>query len=88
VFSTLEQGGGERRTFERVFGTPHGVDLASLCAATATPYALADDLDALRTALRPGPGLRVVHVPVDRTSLLETGSRLAEAVATAVRPLL
>ena len=92
VFATLEQGAGERRTFERVFGTPHGVDFAALCAATATPYVRAETVDALREALQPAlgsqaGGLRVVHVPVSRTSLLDDGARLREAVAAAVRPL-
>ncbi len=88
VFATLEQGAGDRRTFERVFGTPHGVDLGSLCAAGATPYARAETVEELRSALRPCTGLRVVHVPVGRASLPDDGARLADAVAAAVRPLL
>ena len=39
IFATLEQGAPEHaERFDRLFGTPHGVDLASLCAATRTPH--------------------------------------------------
>jgi 2-succinyl-5-enolpyruvyl-6-hydroxy-3-cyclohexene-1-carboxylate synthase len=39
IFGLLEQGGPQHGgAFERVFGTPHGVDLASLCAATGTGF--------------------------------------------------
>ena len=52
IFSTLEQGGPEHAgAFERVFGTPHGVDLGKLCAATGTAYEQVTDVDRLRAAL-------------------------------------
>ena len=62
LFHLLEQGAPEHAaSFERVFGTPHGVDLAALCAATGTPYALARTADELaarcssaRTRRHPG----------------------------------
>ena len=39
IFTMLEQGApAYADRFERLFGTPHGVDLASLCAATRTPH--------------------------------------------------
>ncbi len=57
IFSTLEQGGAEHAAaFERVFGTPHGVDLGELCAATATAYERVTEIDRLRA--RPGRGSR------------------------------
>ena len=53
IFSLLEQGAAEHAAaFERVFGTPHGVDLAALCAATRTPHVLADTLDELAKRAR------------------------------------
>jgi 2-succinyl-5-enolpyruvyl-6-hydroxy-3-cyclohexene-1-carboxylate synthase len=39
IFTGLEQGGPEyASSFERLFGTPHAVDLAALCAASGTPH--------------------------------------------------
>ena len=39
IFAMLEQGAPEYADrYDRLFGTPHGVDLASLCAATRTPH--------------------------------------------------
>ncbi len=69
IFGTLEQGApGLEDAFERVFGTPHGVDLAALCAATGTPHTLAATIAELRAGLRAGPGVRVVQVRTDRTA--------------------
>ena len=39
IFAMLEQGAPEHaEPYDRLFGTPHGVDLAALCAATRTPH--------------------------------------------------
>lgn len=88
IFSLLEQGAPEHsRSFERVFGTPHGADLAALCAGYRVPYTLAGTLEEFRTALRPRPGLRVVEVRVDRSRHRGLHQRLRSAVASAVRAL-
>ncbi len=85
IFSLLEQGGPEHaRTFERVFGTPHGVDLAALCAATGTPYALAEDVIALDDALVPAAGLRVVEARTDRRAAAELDRALHDAARRAL----
>lgn len=89
IFGLLEQGGPEHaEAFERVFGTPHGVDLASLCAATGTPHVLAgtreDLLDALRDAHRAEPGLRVVEVRTDRAAAVALDRAVRAAVARAL----
>ncbi|TCC53770.1 2-succinyl-5-enolpyruvyl-6-hydroxy-3-cyclohexene-1-carboxylic-acid synthase [Kribbella capetownensis] len=70
IFSTLEQGDPTHAThFERVFGTPHNTDLGALCAATSTPYTLAETPEALRAALtRTVAGLDVVEARVPRTT--------------------
>ncbi|MGN6330380.1 MAG: 2-succinyl-5-enolpyruvyl-6-hydroxy-3-cyclohexene-1-carboxylic-acid synthase [Motilibacteraceae bacterium] len=89
IFTLLEQGAPEHAaSFERVFGTPHGVDLATLCAASGTPHTLAGSVDDLRAALaddaRPGAGVRVVEVRTDRSAARELHARLREAVAAAL----
>jgi 2-succinyl-5-enolpyruvyl-6-hydroxy-3-cyclohexene-1-carboxylate synthase len=84
LFALLEQGAPEHAgVFERVFGTPHGVDIEALCAATGTPYQRveAEKLDA---ALAPQDGLRVVEVRVDRHHHRELHARLRAAVAAAL----
>ena len=86
IFGLLEQGGDEHAgAFERVFGTPHGVNLSALCAATGTPHVRVDDMVALEDALVPGPGLRVVEVRTDRTAAVALDRDLRAAVAQALR---
>ena len=68
IFASLEQGGpGYASSHERLFGTPHGVDLAALCAATGTPHrrvtARADLREAVAT---PRGGIEVVEAVVRR----------------------
>jgi 2-succinyl-5-enolpyruvyl-6-hydroxy-3-cyclohexene-1-carboxylate synthase len=66
VFTLLEQGAPEHaRSFERVFATPHGADLAALCAAYGVEHRRLGDLGELPGALG-RRGLHVVEVPVDR----------------------
>ena len=68
IFASLEQG-SERHaaSYDRLFGTPHHVDLASLCAATRTPHWKVDTLAELRHALAsPAGGVEVVEVVVRR----------------------
>jgi 2-succinyl-5-enolpyruvyl-6-hydroxy-3-cyclohexene-1-carboxylate synthase len=84
IFGLLEQGAPEHRaTFERVFGTPHGVDFAALCAATGTPYERADP-QSLPALLEPRPGLRVVEVVAGRQTHRELHARLRAAVLDAL----
>ena len=84
IFGLLEQGAPEfTATFDRVFGTPHGVDVAALCAATRTPYERADR-ESLPAVLKPRPGLRVVEITVSRTAHRELHGRVRAAVADAL----
>jgi 2-succinyl-5-enolpyruvyl-6-hydroxy-3-cyclohexene-1-carboxylate synthase len=82
IFSTLEQGDPTHAThFERVFGTPHNTDLGALCAATGTPYTLAETPEALRAALtRTVAGLDVIEARIPRT----THRPIAEALVAAL----
>ncbi|GAA3555936.1 2-succinyl-5-enolpyruvyl-6-hydroxy-3-cyclohexene-1-carboxylic-acid synthase [Kribbella ginsengisoli] len=83
IFATLEQGGGDHADyFERVFGTPHDVDLAALCAATGTPHQLVETADELREVLaRTVAGIDVVEVRVDRSAHRELHADLHQAVS-------
>ena len=69
IFAMLEQGSPEYADrYERLFGTPHHVDLASLCAATRTSHWRVDSLPELEHALaNPNGGIEVVEAVVDRT---------------------
>jgi 2-succinyl-5-enolpyruvyl-6-hydroxy-3-cyclohexene-1-carboxylate synthase len=82
IFSTLEQGDPTHAThFERVFGTPHNVDLSALCAASRTPYTLVRTADELRAALvRTIAGLDVVEVQVSRDGHRPLNQSLVEAL--------
>jgi 2-succinyl-5-enolpyruvyl-6-hydroxy-3-cyclohexene-1-carboxylate synthase len=89
IFGQLEPGAPELAGyFERLFGTPHAVDIASLCAATGTAHQLVTSIADLRHALRSRsrPGIRVLEVPTDRNRRRDLDRRLREAVAAALRP--
>ena len=64
IFAVLEQGDPSYADrYERLFGTPHGVDLAALCAATRTPHWRVESVPELRQALdSPNGGIDVVEV--------------------------
>ncbi|HET9944086.1 MAG TPA: 2-succinyl-5-enolpyruvyl-6-hydroxy-3-cyclohexene-1-carboxylic-acid synthase [Actinomycetes bacterium] len=85
LFTLLEQGApAHAASFDRVFGTPHGVDLEALCRATATAYVLSSSLDELRTALDEPRGIRVVEVRADRSRTRDLHERLRAAVTAAL----
>lgn len=75
IFELLEQGDPQYAgVFERVFGTPHGMDLAALCAAYRVPHDRVD-LQGLATTLADtsavAGGIRVVEVTTERSGLRE-----------------
>ena len=81
IFSLLEQGSPEHAdSFERVFGTPHGADLAALCAGYHVPHTLVRSAREFRDALVPADGIRVIEVRADRTRLRDLHSRLRSVV--------
>jgi 2-succinyl-5-enolpyruvyl-6-hydroxy-3-cyclohexene-1-carboxylate synthase len=85
IFALLEQGAPEyAASFERMFGTPHGTDLAALCAAHRVPHTRVSDPGTLAAALAPAPGLRVVEVRMDRATLRNSQAELFAAVRSAV----
>jgi 2-succinyl-5-enolpyruvyl-6-hydroxy-3-cyclohexene-1-carboxylate synthase len=86
IFSLLEQGAPEHVAgFERVFGTPHRVDIGQLCAAHGVPYRRADTVDELHAAIGDHGGLRVVEIPVPRDGIRELHAALAATVRDAIR---
>jgi 2-succinyl-5-enolpyruvyl-6-hydroxy-3-cyclohexene-1-carboxylate synthase len=86
IFATLEQGDHRYAgAFERVFGTPHGTDLAALCTAHHTAYERVTDLDRLAAALaEPSRGTRVLEVPVPRHGRREESRWLRELARSVV----
>ncbi|MEV5003402.1 2-succinyl-5-enolpyruvyl-6-hydroxy-3-cyclohexene-1-carboxylic-acid synthase [Nocardioides sp. LML1-1-1.1] len=83
IFSMLEQGApAHAASFERLFGTPHGTDLASLCAAHRVPHLRVTSRPELEQALAsPNGGIEVVEAVVDRTGRRELDAAI-RALAT------
>ena len=69
IFATLEQGAeAYADRFERLFATPHGVDIEALCAATRTPHLRVTSRAELDQALaNPNGGIEVIEATVGRT---------------------
>ncbi|MCK9792706.1 2-succinyl-5-enolpyruvyl-6-hydroxy-3-cyclohexene-1-carboxylic-acid synthase [Isoptericola sp. 4D.3] len=95
IFATLEHGDlaasspGGAATFERVFGTPHGANLAQLCAGYGVDHQLVLDVGSLRHALQaPTRGVQVIEVRVSRVDRATETRELAAKVAAAVRTTL
>jgi 2-succinyl-5-enolpyruvyl-6-hydroxy-3-cyclohexene-1-carboxylate synthase len=90
IFSLLEYGERAGRDpaataeFERIFGTPHGAELAALCRGYGVPHELPSDLAALRATLAaPVAGTSVVEVRADRSGLRELHARMRAVVRRA-----
>lgn len=88
IFELMEQGAPQyAKVFERVFGTPHGTNIAALCAAHGVPHIAADidDLgDVLDSGARSVGGLRVVEVRTSRTGLRELHSAVRHSVESSL----
>ena len=92
IFGLLEHG-AESTTerygpaVERLFGTPHTVDLAALAAAYGLRHERATTLEELDTAMeRPIRGRSILEVRAERSTLRDLHARVRRAVASAVRP--
>jgi 2-succinyl-5-enolpyruvyl-6-hydroxy-3-cyclohexene-1-carboxylate synthase len=83
IFSLLPQA-SLPGPFERVFGTPHQVDLAYLAAAHGIPYTRLEAAPDLAKAVS-GEGLRMVEARTDREANAELHARMREAAHAAVR---
>jgi 2-succinyl-5-enolpyruvyl-6-hydroxy-3-cyclohexene-1-carboxylate synthase len=84
IFATLEQGAAAYADrYDRLFGTPHGADLAAVCAGLRVPHWRVADRAELRHALAsPNGGLEVVEAVLRRDNRRE----LDEAIRDLARP--
>nr|WP_307609118.1 2-succinyl-5-enolpyruvyl-6-hydroxy-3-cyclohexene-1-carboxylic-acid synthase [Pseudarthrobacter sp. W1I19] len=90
IFDLLEHGavreaGTYAGAVERLFATPHSVDLAALAAAYGVGHSAVSTTAALAEALdRPVEGRSIIEVRTDRSGLRALHGRIKEAVAVAV----
>jgi 2-succinyl-5-enolpyruvyl-6-hydroxy-3-cyclohexene-1-carboxylate synthase len=81
IFSFLPQAAHPEH-FEKLFGTPHGLDFAHVARLYGADYCRADTWAAFRAALRAGgPGLRIVEMRTERSRNVELHRLAREAVA-------
>ena len=78
IFATLEQGApAYADRFDTLFGTPHGVDVASLCAAARVPHLRVTGLPELEQALAaPTGGSEVGEARVRRDTRADLDRRI------------
>lgn len=94
IFSLLEHGavedsGAYGTAVERLFGTPHSVDIAALAAAYGVGHQAVSTTAELAEALKsPLKGRTIVEVRVDRAGLRKLHARIKEAVSGAVSKVL
>jgi 2-succinyl-5-enolpyruvyl-6-hydroxy-3-cyclohexene-1-carboxylate synthase len=78
IFATLEQGAPEHApAFDKLFGTPHDVDLASVCTGLRVPHWRVHDRAELEHALaNPNGGIEVVEAVVRRDNRRELDQQI------------
>ncbi|MEU8801817.1 2-succinyl-5-enolpyruvyl-6-hydroxy-3-cyclohexene-1-carboxylic-acid synthase [Spirillospora sp. NPDC048819] len=86
IFSLLPQA-ALADPFERVFGTPHQVDLEALAAAHGVPYRRLEAAAEVPKALA-GEGLRIVEARTDRNANAALHAEMRKAAHAAVREAL
>jgi 2-succinyl-5-enolpyruvyl-6-hydroxy-3-cyclohexene-1-carboxylate synthase len=81
IFELLEQGDPRfSDVSSRIFGTPHDVDVGALCRAYHVESRQIE-VDELESALdEPGPGMRVLEVKADRSSLRQLHAAIKAAL--------
>ncbi len=83
IFSLLPQA-SMAGPFERVFGTPHRVELAYIAAAHGIPYTRLESMSGLGRALS-GQGLRIIEARTDRELNAALHGRMRQAAHEAVK---
>ena len=87
IFSTLEQGAPEyAATFERVYATPTGADIAALCQAYGVAHRRVAAADLAAALEEDVTGTRVLEVPVDRAGRRDLTARIGTAVRAVLQP--
>ena len=83
IFATLEQGAPEHGdAFDKLFGTPHGVDLAAVCTGLGVPHWRVHERAELAHALaNPNGGIEVVEAVVRRDNRRELDERIRALAA-------
>jgi 2-succinyl-5-enolpyruvyl-6-hydroxy-3-cyclohexene-1-carboxylate synthase len=87
IFSFLPQSELSAAQFERLWGTPHGIDLTALTAAHGIATVVASDADGAACAIRDaveGGGVRAVIVRTDRARNVTVHAEINAAVAAAL----
>lgn len=82
IFSFLEQAG--LPDFERIFGTPHGVDLRKFADLHGLPHTAIERAGDLVEVLRSGSGSRLIEIRTDRQSNVEFHHAIWSAVDDAL----
>ncbi|WP_067684236.1 2-succinyl-5-enolpyruvyl-6-hydroxy-3-cyclohexene-1-carboxylic-acid synthase [Nocardia miyunensis] len=83
IFELLEQGDPQYAgAFERVFGTPHGMDLAALCAAYRIPHSRVDPEQLAVELAGHAHGTRVLEVITERSHLRELHATVRAKIAS------
>ncbi|MEQ4518714.1 2-succinyl-5-enolpyruvyl-6-hydroxy-3-cyclohexene-1-carboxylic-acid synthase [Pseudarthrobacter sp. B907] len=94
IFGLLEHGAVEQSgrygtAVERLFGTPHSVDISALAAAYGVAHRTVSTTAELAAALAdPVQGRSIIEVRTDRHGLRELHGRIREAVSAAVAGVL
>ncbi len=94
IFGLLEHGAVEQSgrygaAVERLFGTPHSVDLSALAAAYGVAHrAVSTTADLAAALAEPVQGRSIIEVRTDRHGLRELHGRIRDAVSAAVTGVL
>lgn len=88
IFATLEQGAPEHAgPFDKIFGTPHGADLAALCTGLRVPHWRVHGRDELIQALaHPNGGIEVVEAVVRRDNRRDLDARIRALASDLANP--
>ena len=83
IFATLEQGAPEHAAaFDKLFGTPHDVDLAGVCTGLRVPHWQVRSREELTQALaNPNGGIEVVEAVVRRDNRRELDEQIRALAA-------